>query len=283
MEAWADGLLNWPGRACVWGGCGALLCLDGGRCRYTSLFFPFLQISAARDADEVFAHVGGAASALASRPPSVHPAIWSTAQGLLLEVAMRTVNFGALMELAFGGAVSCSALWLVDRPSDLKAVGGLYPAMRQVRGAATRALRRVGGSLAVAPLQLQGAAPEGYRLVEAVGQQVALHGTARLFFQFDWIVAVVVNAVLGAELLQRSGREALPQVLSKSRGCALTWDGCCLAVSSWGLARQLRVASRTARPHARLIGAAGALPASWKKAWRGAMVKLDRALLLSDD
>lgn len=259
-----------------------LLCFSGGRFRYTSLFFPFLRMSEPRDADEILEHVEKSMSALATRPTAMHPAIWTAAQSLMLEVAMRTLNMGALLELVLGGAVAGSALWLVDAPGGLVAVGGLYPRLRQVRSSAMVALRRCGGAIAVAPLQLKGAAPQWRRLVEGFGQQVALHGTAWFFFQFDWVVAVVVNAVLGAELLQRAAREAAPQALEASRAGVLAWDGCCVAAGTWGLARQLRLAGHASRTPPKLASwVAETTPPSWKRVWREALAALDGLLLLA--
>lgn len=279
MEAWADQLLEY--RASVWGGCGLLLCLSGGRFRYTSLFLPLLRLGDARDTDKILSHIGRSLSTLTSRPAALHIAVWAAAQTLMLEVAMRAINVAVLAEMFLGGAVACSTLWLVQRPGDFVAVGGIYPRMRQARSDATSSLRRCGSAIALAPMQIWSAPPEWRRVADVLGGQVALNTTAWIFFQFDWIVAVVVNAALGAELLQRGVREAVPEVMEASRTCAMAVDVGCLAAGAWGLARQLREAGRRARQPRRLLRAVDTIPAPWRKVWNEALTWLDGVLLLS--
>lgn len=287
MEAWVKSLLQH--RAGIWGGCGVLLCCRGGCLRYTSLFFPLLQLSDAGDADRLLGHMSRALSALALRPAAVHPAIWTVAQGLMLEILMRAVHGPALLEIALGGVAACTSIWLAEVPGDFVAIGGLYPRLRRARGAAVGQLRRCGSQLALLPLQAWGGASlEAWRVADHLGQQLALTWAAWLFVRFDWVVAVVCNAVLGAELLQRAGREALPGALAASRASRLTLDSCCLATGAWGLARQLRATSRVAKLPPSLAGTLlWALPGSTPEdvpestgTWRRVLDSLDLVLLL---
>lgn len=86
-----------------------------------------------------------------------------------------------------------------------------------------------------------------------VAEQFAFAWTAWLFVRCDWGIAVVVNAVLGVELLQRAGRELCPAALGRSPWMAWSFDSVSAALGLWGLARQLRVASKVAAPMPRFV------------------------------
>merc|ERR1719416_382024 len=97
-------------------------------------------------------------------------------------------------------------------------------------------------------MQLRTAPLQWRRIADIVGQQLVLNSAGFLIYQFDWVVSAVANSVLGAELLQRALREALPhRRLEVSRAGLFVLDGCCVVAGTWGLARQCRVRGRGAR------------------------------------
>jgi len=244
MEAWAATLLE--RRSGVWGGLGLLLCVHGSKLRYTSVFFPLLRISDARHADIISEHFANVLLDVKSRPSPLHPAIWSTVQALMLESAMIVINPASMLEVLLGGFVACSALWIVDAPSNLVAVGGLYPRLRAWRIAASSAMRRAAGCAVVEPLHLAGASPQFRQVSRVVAERVAFILGARLFVTYDFVCSVAVNGLLGVELLQRAGRECFP--LLRSPSIAWTFDLTCVSLGTWCAARQVRFAARSSQP-----------------------------------
>lgn len=241
MEVWSRGLAQH--RPAVWGGIGTALCLAGAKFRYSALFFPFLRVSDARDADTLLDHAYRAFSVLATPPRDLHPVLWRSVQALALEVTVRAVNLPVLLEVLFGGAAACAALWLDEAPASFVAVGGLYPRLRAARASSMLGLRRYTAAVAHMPLTLLRTSPQTGRTVTLVAEQLALSAVAWVFVKFDWAIAVVANAVLGTELLLRAGREVCPKVVG-CKAVFLLWDSVCISFGMWGLARQLRSSAR---------------------------------------
>ncbi|CAE8727169.1 unnamed protein product, partial [Polarella glacialis] len=229
----------------IWAGLGALLCTSGGRFRYTVLFFPLLRISDAQDVEQLLAHLGRAVgAALASPPAPVHPALWHTAKVLAAEVLLRVLDVPLILNVATSGAVACTALWLADAPSSFTTVGELYPKWREYRMQALTALRHHAGAWAMAPLLWFGASMRSCQAAQLGGQELALVAVlgSRVALGCDWAVAVLANAALGVELLQRAGREAFG--CSGTPGTSGTWswrawDLLCVAAGTWGATSQL--------------------------------------------
>jgi len=104
-------------------------------------------------------------------------------------------------------------------------------------------LRQYAGALVVAPLAWTKATLKTRQVAQLLGEQLSLSAGAWLFVQCDWAIAVLVNGALGAELLQRAGRELWPRALGSKAACKL-WDSLCISFGLWGLARQLRSAAK---------------------------------------
>jgi len=61
---------------------------------------------------------------------------WRTAPALGAQVLQRLLDIKAALEVTRSGAAACGVLWLADVPSELLAIGGLYPAIGAVKARA---------------------------------------------------------------------------------------------------------------------------------------------------
>ncbi|CAK0896092.1 unnamed protein product, partial [Prorocentrum cordatum] len=222
-------------------GIGALLCWRGGDLCYTPIFIPLLRVCDAADMDALMDHTAAVVrSAMSSPlPKDVHPALWHAARTVADDVTRRVLNMNVLLKVFCSGAVVCAARWLEQSPSSSRAMDSLHPVLHgaRVRGlAACGQVSRQIFSMLMAP---SGAPASAYPTVNVVASQLPVWFMATYLRYYDQVAALMVNSLLGVELLQRAARDALgdsaPPVALGAVDVACAGLGvCCFARQLWG-------------------------------------------------